>query len=180
VNVLGTLVPLEFQTDPSGLVWVLQDGQVVGVRVPSSSSSTPTSTEFKNAANQYSLTLPANLALAQQTPDFSVFQSTKPEATVIVATTKANADLEQSVKVVVNQFDPSFKQKPDNVRGFPPVGGIVWTQYLYQLPNDQILVALATRKGDTAFIMISQLKTADVGEFTPTINQLISSFKILI
>jgi hypothetical protein len=180
VNALGSLIVLEFQTDPSGLVWVYQDGQVVGVRVPASSSGAASSSEFKNMANQYSFTLPANLALAQQTPDFSVFQSANPAATVIVATTKAQADLEQSVKVVVNRFDPSFKQKPDDIRELPAINGVVWTQYLYQLPNDQILVALAARKGDTAFVMISQLKTADVGAFTPTINQLLSSFKIFI
>jgi hypothetical protein len=180
VNALGSLISLEFQIDPSGLVWVSQGGQVVGVRVPASSSSGKTSSEFKNNANQYSFTLPANLALAQQTPNFSVFESSTPAATVITATTKAQADLEQSVKAVVNQFDPGFKQKPDNVRELPAINGVVWTQYLYPLPNDQILVALAARKGDTAFVMIAQLKTADVGAFTPTINQLLSSFKILI
>jgi Beta-lactamase len=180
VNVLGSLISLEFQTDPSGLVWVWQDGQVVGARVPASSSGTPSSTEFKNAANQYSFTLPSNLTLAQQTPDLSVFQAANPAATVIVATSKAQPDLEQSVKAVVNQFDPSFKQNPDNVRVLPAINGVVWTQYIYQLPNDQILVALAARKGETAFVMVVQLKTADVGAFTPTINLLLSSFKILI
>jgi CubicO group peptidase (beta-lactamase class C family) len=177
VNVLGSLVSLEFQTDPNGLVWVSQGGQVVGVRVP---AGTPASSEFKNAANQYSFTLPTNLTLAQQTPNFSVFESSTPAATVITASTKAQTDLEQSVKAVVNQFDPSFKQKPDNVRALPPVNGIVWTQYLYQIPNDQIVVALAAKKGDTAFVIVAQLKAADVGAFTPTINQLLSGFKILI
>lgn len=179
LNVMGSLVPLEFQIDPSGLVWVYQEGQVVGVRVPASSSTAPAS-EFKNTASQYSFTLPTNLTLAQQTPNFSVFESSKPEAGVIVATTKVQTDLELSVKAVVNQFDPSFKQKPDNTRELPAINGIVWTQYLYQLPNDQILVALAARKGDTAFVMIAQLKAADVSAFTPTINGLIRSFKILI
>jgi CubicO group peptidase (beta-lactamase class C family) len=180
VSVLGSLISLEFQIDPSGLVWVLQDSQVVGARVPSTSSGTPSSTEFKNASNQYSLTLPANLTLAQQTPEFSVFQSPKPEATLIVATTKTDADLEQSVKTVVNQFDPSFKQKPDNIRVLPVINGVAWTQYVYQLPNDQILVALAASKGDTAFVIVTQLKTSDLSAFTPTVNQLLSSFKILI
>ncbi len=180
LNVLGSLISLEFQIDPSGLVWILQDGNVVGVRVPANLSTAPASSEFKNTANQYSFTLPTNLSLAQQTPNFSVFQSATPAATVIVATTKAQSDLEQSVKTVVGQFDPSFKQKPNNIRELPAINGVVWTQYLYQLPNDQILVALAARKGDTAFVMIAQLKTADVGAFTPTINQLLSSFKILI
>jgi CubicO group peptidase (beta-lactamase class C family) len=180
VSVLGSLISLEFKIEPSGLVWVSQGGQVVGVRVPASSSTAPASSEFKNAANQYSFTLPTNLTLAQQTPNFSVFESSNPAATVITASTKAQTDLEQSVKVVVNQFDPGFKQKPDNIRELPAINGVVWTQYLYQLPNDQILVALAARKGDTAFVMIAQLKTADVSAFTPTINQLLSSFKILI
>ncbi len=186
LNVMGSLVLLEFQTDSNGLVWVYQEGQVVGVRVPASSSAAPAtstasaSSEFKNTASQYSFTLPANLTLAQQTPNFSVFESSTPAATVIVATTKAQTDLEQSVKAVVNQFDPSFKQKPDNVRELPPVNGVVWTQYLYQLPNDQILVALAARKGDTAFVIVAQLKVSDVNAFTPTVNQLIGSFKILI
>jgi CubicO group peptidase (beta-lactamase class C family) len=180
VNVMGSLVALEFKIDPSGLIWILQDGQVVGARVSVSSSGGASSSEFKNTENQYSLTLPANLTLAQQTPNFSVFESSNPAATVITATTKAQADLEQSVKAVVNQFDPNFKQKPDNTRALPPVNGIVWTQYLYQLPKDQILVALAARKGDTAFVIVAQLKTADVGALTPTINQLLSSFQILI
>jgi CubicO group peptidase (beta-lactamase class C family) len=180
LNVMGSLVPLEFKIDPSGLVWVSQDAEVVGVRVPESSSAIPASSEFKNTANQYSFTLPTNLTLAQQTPNFNVFESSNPAAAVIVATTKTQADLELSVKAVVGQFDPSFKQKPDNIRELPPVNGIVWTQYLYQLPNDQILVALAAIKGDTAFVIVAQLKTADVGAFTPTINQLIRSFKILI
>jgi CubicO group peptidase (beta-lactamase class C family) len=183
LNVLGTLVALEFQIDPSGLVWILQDGTVVGARMPASSSSsmpTPASVEFTNTANQYSLTIPGDLTFAQQTPNFSVFQSAKPEATVIVATSKAQSDLEQSVKTVVNQFDPSFKQKPDNVRELPLINGVTWTQYIYQLPNDQILVALAARKGNTAFVIITQLKTADLNAFTPTVNQLLLSFKILI
>ena len=180
LNVMGSLVPLEFKIDPSGLVWVYQDGQVIGVRVPASSSTAPASSEFKNTASQYSFTLPTNLSLAQQTPNFSVFESSNPAAAVIVATTKAQADLEQSVKAVVNQFDPSFRQKPDNTRELPAINGVVWTQYLYQIPNDQILVALAARKGDTAFVIVAQLKATDVGALTPTINGLLSSFKILI
>ncbi len=180
VSALGSLISLEFKIEPSGLIWVSQGGQVVGVRVPASSSGAPASSEFKNAANQYSFTLPTNLTLAQQTPNFSVFESSTPAATVIIATSKAQSDLQESVKTVVNQFDPSFKQKPDNVRELPAINGVVWTQYLYQLTSDQILVALAARKGETAFVMIAQLKTTDVGAFTPTINQLIGSFKILI
>ncbi len=180
LNVMGSLEPLEFKIDPSGLVWVYQDGQVVGVRVPASSSTAPASSEFKNTASQYSFSLPTNLTLAQQTPNFSVFESATPAAAVIVATTKSQSDLEQSVKAVVNQFDPSFKQKPDNVRELPAINGVVWTQYLYQLPNDQILVALAARKAETAFVIVAQLKAADVNAFTPSLNQLLSSFKILI
>jgi CubicO group peptidase (beta-lactamase class C family) len=180
LNVMGSLVPLEFQIDPSGLVWLYQDGQVVGVRVPANLSTTSSSTEFKNTGNQYSFTLPANLTLAQQTPNFSVFESSTPAATVITATTQAQTDLEQSVKAVVNQFDPSFKQKPDNVRELPAINGVVWTQYLYQIPNDQMVVALAAKKGDTAFVIVAQLKATDVGALTPTVNQLLSSFKILI
>ena len=99
---------------------------------------------------------------------------------MILATTPAKPDLEQSVKAVVNQFDPSFNQKPDNVRELPPLNGVVWTQYLYNIPGDQILVALATKQANTAFVMIVQLKTTDLNAFTPVVNQLLISYKILI
>lgn len=180
VNVFGSLILLEFQIDSSGLVWVAQDGSVVGVRLPLNSTSTASSSEFTNASMQFRLTLPASLQIAQQTPNFTVLESLTPPAAVILATTPAKPDLEQSVKEVVNQFDPSFNQKPDNVRELPPLNGVVWTQYLYNIPGDQILVALVTKKGNTAFIIIIQLKTADLNALTPVVNQLLMSYKILI
>ena len=180
LNVFGSLILLEFQIDSSGLVWVAQDGNVVGVRLPPNSSGTASSSEFTNAAKQFSLTLPASLQIAQQTPAFTVLESLTPPAAVILATTPAKPDLEQSVKAVVNQFDPSFNQKPDNVRELPPLNGVVWTQYLYNIPGDQILVALATKQANTAFVIIVQLKTTDLNAFTPVVNQLLMSYKILI
>ena len=180
INAFGSLIPLEFQTTPNGLTWIYQEERIVGVRLPSDSNNTGTSKEFKNAANQFSLTLPASLQITQQTPTFTVLESATPSAAVILATSQAMPDLEQSVKAVVNQLDPSFVQKPDNIRELPPLNGVVWTQYLYKIPGDQTLVALATKKGDTVFVVIVQVKTADLNAITPTINQLLLNYKILI
>ena len=177
---MGNLISLEFKVEPNGLVWVSQNNQVVGVRLPVTSSGTSSTNEFMNTAKQFSLILPASLQIAQQNGDITVLNSESPPAAVILATSQAMPDLEQSVKAVVNQLDPSFVQKPDNIRELPPLNGVVWTQYLYKIPGDQTLVALATKKGDTVFVVIVQVKTADLNAITPTINQLLLSYKILI
>jgi CubicO group peptidase (beta-lactamase class C family) len=180
IDALGNLISLEFKLQPNGLVWVYQDDQPVGVRLPSAPGGTATIKELSDPAKTYSLSLPASLQVVRQTEKFAVMQSAAPEATVIVATTKSQPELEASVKAVLNQFDPNFKQTPNDIRQLPTLNGIVWTQYVYRLPGDQTLVAVATSKGDTTFVIVVQLKTADLNALVPTINEMLMSFKILI
>jgi hypothetical protein len=54
-----------------------------------------------------------------------------------------------------------------------------WTQFLYQLPQAQLLAVMASQQNDTTYFMVVQAKASEVPALTPTFNNLLTGFKIM-
>jgi CubicO group peptidase (beta-lactamase class C family) len=177
---LNLLVTLTFE-NTGDFIWVYQDEQVIGVRTPSpASSSTALATvnTITDSKKTYSFTLPSTLKLEQSPPNTIIATSSNPEGTFVFATAAAQATLEDSALVILKQFDPTFALKPVQ-KSVIPVGGINWTQLIYVLPNDQILAALVTQRGNTVHAIVVQASSKNINSLAQQINDILSSYKFL-
>ncbi len=174
----GFFLLLEFQIAPNGFVWLVQDEQVVGVKIPSQTSSQPKTTLTDNK-NTFSVVLPASIEVVQSTPSFIVAQSDNPQAAFLFNVSPAKTTLEESALAFIKQLEPSFNLKPSQTSSLPAINGIVWTQILYALPDNQTLAIFATKKGNSVYIVAVQAETKDLAALTPAIQQILSSYKIL-
>ncbi len=178
VDIEGFILLLEFQISPSGYVWLVQDGGVVGVKVPNAlGSSLPKTTTLTD--NRFSTVLPTGLEIVQTTPNFTVVQSDAPEAGFLFSVLPAKATLEETAFGFIKQFDPSFNLKPSQSTILPAIAGVTWTQILYALPNNQTLAVFVTQKGSSVYLVAVQAQTKDLPALTPTIQAILSSYKIL-
>ncbi len=175
----GFFLLLEFQIAPNGFIWLLQDGGVVGVKIPSQTSSQPKTTTLTDSKNTFSAVLPTGVEIVQSTPNFIVAQSDKPEAALIFAAVAAKATLEESALTFIKQLEPSFNLKPSQSSVLPAINGIIWTQMLYALPDNQTLAIFASQKGNSVYIVAVQAQTKDFAALTPAIEAILSSYKIL-
>jgi CubicO group peptidase (beta-lactamase class C family) len=175
----GFILILEFQISPNGFIWIIQDEQVVGVKIPTTSvSSQPTTTTLTDSKNRFSTVLPDGLQIVQTTPQFTVVQSDKPEAAFLFNVSEAKATLEETAVGFIKQLEPSFNLKPIQTTNLPAINGIVWTQIIYELPDNQTLVVFATQKGNSVYIIAVQADTNDFAALTPALNQILLNYKI--
>lgn len=169
---------LEFQIAPNGIIWIIQDDAVVGVKIPNPSNPSQPAT-FTDSQNRFTTVLPASLQVVQSTPQFTVVQSDAPEAAFLFSVWEAKATLEASALAFIQTLEPSFNLKPIQTVNLPAINGIVWTQILYALPDNQTLAVFATQKGNSVYLVAVQAETKDLAALTPAIQQILSSYKIL-
>jgi CubicO group peptidase (beta-lactamase class C family) len=176
----GFFLLLEFQISANGMTWLIQDDQVVGVKIPGTNqAATPVTTMLTDSKNQYSTVLPAGLQVVQTTSQFTVVQSDSPEAAFLFNVSEAKASLEETALAFIKQLEPNFNLKPSQNSNLPAINGIVWTQMLYALPNNQTLAVFATQKGNNMYLVAVQAETKNLNALTPYIQQILSSYKIL-
>jgi hypothetical protein len=178
VDIGSSLIELEFRPGANGIVWLYQSGELIGVRVPNSPSSS-TSSELRDPNGRYSLTLPAGQVAVNNTSAFSVVQYANPDAAFVFMTGDARSTLEASVEALLRQVDPGFNIKPAQTSQLPPLNGITWTQLIYPLPGGQTLVVLATQQGNTVYFVALQAKTSDLNALSSKLQDIASSYKIL-
>ncbi len=172
----GNYIFLEFKPSADGLVWMYQDKQVVGVKIPTTTSAAKTLTDAKN---RFSTVLPNNVEVVQTTPNFIVAQSEKPAGTFLFNVSEAKTTLEETALGFIKTLDPSFNIKPSQSSKLPAINGVVWTQILYTLPQNQTFAVFATQKGSSVYMVAVQAETKDLPALTPAIEQILSSYKIL-
>lgn len=173
------LIVLEFQPAANGMVWLYQGGQIVGVKVPSTATAAAAPKTLTDSQNRFSATLPSGLEVVQTTPQFIVTQSDKPASVFLFNVSAAKATLEETALGFIKILDPNFNLKPAQTSSLPAINGVVWTQILYSLPQDQTLAVFATQKGSSVYMVVVQADTKDLQALTAWIGQILSSYKIL-
>jgi CubicO group peptidase (beta-lactamase class C family) len=170
--VAGSVVT--FKSDPNGTVTVYQDGVQVAQRLGKGVQAA----EYKDTKGRFTDTIPQGLVLSQQ-GDLAVLQSANPPAAFVLAASDAGiGSLRDNVRSLLTVLDPTFNQQPVDVRDIPPIGGVTWTQFLYQLPGDQVVGVAATQQSGTAYFVMLQARSADLPALTPTFQALLLGFKI--
>jgi CubicO group peptidase (beta-lactamase class C family) len=181
VDIGSSLIELEFRVSANGIVWLYQQGELIGVRLPSTTDTASSNavSELRDPNGRFSLTLPAGQVAVNNTPTFSVVQYANPNAAFVFMAGDAKGALEASVEALVRQVDPTFNIKPTQTTKLPPLEGITWTQFIYPLPGGQTLAVLATQQGNTIYVIALQAKTSDLNALAGTLQQIASSYKIL-
>jgi ribonucleotide monophosphatase NagD (HAD superfamily) len=176
VDVGGFILAIEFQTDANGLVWLYQEGTVVGVRLPATTATASANTAFKDPQARFNVVLPAELQIVQSQP---ILIAQTAQAAFVFLNGAAKATLEQSAQALLQQIEPSFNLKPIQVNTLPAINGIVWTQQLYALPQEQILALLITQRGNQVYAIAVQAEAKNINSTAPILQQLLSSYQIL-
>jgi CubicO group peptidase (beta-lactamase class C family) len=165
----GISISFKFKSDDVAAAF--QDGVEIGQR------QSKTVSEYKDPKGRFSLTIPAGLTV-MQIGELAVMQSTTPPGTFVVAAeTATGKDLKEDVQKWLVKYAQIKDEVPFNTRPVP-VNGQDWVQYLYQLPDGQLLVVVATRQAGTAYFISLKAKSNDVVAFTANFNMLLLSFKI--
>jgi CubicO group peptidase (beta-lactamase class C family) len=136
--------------------------------------------EYKDSKGRFTVALPAGIeAQPAETESIAVFKMADPAATLRIGAVDAKAEkLEDDVKQWVTTFRPGFDLKPLSVNDAPLPNGVTWTQYLYSLPDNDLLVVLVTKKGSTLYFVSAQAKLDAAQRLSLPIVNLLQAFKI--
>lgn len=170
--VAGSVV--RFMTDAVGTITVTQDGVQIAQRLGPGVQPAA----YQDPQGRFTATIPHGLRVQPQ-GDLLTLTATDPAGVFLLAAQDAGGkSLPDSVTHLLQTLDPTFDQPPASNNVFPPVDGIVWTQYVYTMPGDQTLAVLATQQHGTAYFVLLQAKSGDVPALTPTLQALVFGFKI--
>ena len=173
----SSLIEVEFRNGMNGIMWLYQQGELVGVRLPSGAPAA--SSELRDPNGRYRLTLPTGQTAVNNAPSFTVVEYANPNAAFMFMTGDAKATLEASIETLIRQVDAGFNIKPAQTTKLPPLNGIAWTQLLYPLPGEQTLAVLATQQGSTVYVIAVQAKTGDLNALAGKLREIVSSYQIL-
>jgi hypothetical protein len=174
----GTQIPwfvFRFEVDDQGTVKLFQGTSLIGQRLGAGVKEV----QFKDPGGRYTFTVPNPLvAQTAQGLNLVVIISTTPKANFFIEAIKAEGtDPKANLERWFMMHDPNgTKQEPVNVREIPLPSGLKWTQYIYQLPSDQLLVALVMQQGDFVYFVSLTAATQDIQSLTPALNTILLSF----
>ncbi len=177
VDLGSSLIELEFRNGANAIMWLYQQGKLVGVRLPSGAPIA--SSELRDPNGRYRLTLPTGQTAVNNAANFTVVEYANPDAAFLFMAGDAKATLEASVESLVRRLDASFDIKPAQTTKLPPLNGVTWTQLLYPLPGGQTLAVLATQQGNSVYVIAVQAKTGDLNALAGKLQQIASSYQIL-
>jgi CubicO group peptidase (beta-lactamase class C family) len=165
---------IEFKTDANGTVLLYQQGNNIAQKLGKNAKTT----EYKDPQGRFSAVLPIGTSLQTQ-GEMAIVHSTNPGGVfVLTAVSASSDDLLADTRQVLNKLDPSFNLAPVATQNLPMADGRTWTQYLYQLPNDQSVVVVAVKDKGTVYVILGQAKNSDVPALTGTFSALLAGFKI--
>ncbi len=163
----------EFKTDENGTITIMQEGTSIAQKLGKNVKLN----EYKDPQGRFSAVLPTGLVV-QQKGDLAIIPSADPAGTFLLAAQDSGSDdLPTNVKKALTKLDATFNLSPVATQAIP-ISGQTWTQFLYQLPGDQLLAVVAIQQKSTTYFVIAQAKSADVPALTPTFNSLLTGFKI--
>lgn len=165
---------ITFKTDPNGTITVYQNGVQIAQRLGEGVQGA----EYKDPKGRFTVAIPQGLAVKQQ-GDLVLLQSANPPGVFILTAADAGSNtLQDNVTRFLKTLDPTFNLQPSSVQVLPPLGGVTWTQYLYQLQGDQVVAVVAAQQNGTAYFILAQAKSADLQALSPTFQSLLLNFKI--
>jgi hypothetical protein len=170
----GSVSVITFKTDPNGTITIYQSGVQIAQRLGKGVQAA----EYKDPKGRFTVTIPQGLAVKQE-GDLVLLQSANPPGVFILTAADAGANsLQDNVTRFLKTLDPTFNLQPASVQALPPLGGVTWTQYLYQLEGDQVVAVVAAQQNGTTYLILGQAKSADLQALSPTFQSLLLSFKI--
>lgn len=167
-------VVVRFQTDAQGTITVYQQGVQIaqrlgpGVQLP----------EYKDPQGRFSVVLPQGLSQQQQGDHVLLTSANPPAAVILMALDAGSNPLRTNVAQFLRRRDATFNQDPVSATDTPPINGVVWTQFLYVLPGEQLLAVLATQQNGTMYLILLQAKQAYIAALTPLVQSLLLAYKI--
>jgi CubicO group peptidase (beta-lactamase class C family) len=163
-----------FKIDQNGTITLFIEGQQYAQKLGKDVKVV----DYTDPKGRFMFTVPEGL-VAQPAGDMAVIPSTDPAGAFFAGATKAvEGDLKTNVTALLKKLDPSFNIEPNDVRPVP-VNDLEWAQYLYQLPQNQVLAVVATmQKGTLYFVGVQGKDAAAVQALTPKFNALLLSYKI--
>ncbi len=171
----GTLgITVSFKADSAGTLSIYQGNVQIGTR--SASGAAPSI--YKDPQGRFTVSVPPGLAV-QQIGDLGVIQTTNPAATFVVAAQAATGtDLQTEVSNWLVQYAQIKKgDQPTNVRPIP-LSNATWTQYLYTLPDGELLAVVALLQGNTVYFVSIKATPSAIAALTLNFNSLLLSFTI--
>ncbi|MHB8629820.1 MAG: serine hydrolase domain-containing protein [Aggregatilineales bacterium] len=166
-------ITISFKADSSGVLSVYQGDVAIGKRT---SNAAPTT--YMEPKGRFTVSISPGLTI-QQIGDLGVIQTTNPAGIFVVAAADATGtDLQAEVTAwLVKYAQIKADAQPSNVRQIP-INGATWTQYLYSLPDGQLLAVVALLQGKTVYFVSLTAKPDAIAALTPNFNALLLSFKI--
>jgi hypothetical protein len=101
------------------------------------------------------------------------------QATFLFLNGAAKATLAESAQALLQQLEPSFDLKPSSQNALPAINGVVWTQLLYTLPQNQTLAVLIAQRGNLVYAIALQAETKNINAAASILQQLLLSYQIL-
>ncbi len=164
---------ISFTRDAQGTITVYQNGVQIAQRLGQGVQQS----EYKDPQGRFTVAIPPGL-VPQSRGDLLLLISANPSAAFVLGAMPAAVSLDSAVKSFVQQLDPSFSLEPVGTQPLPPIGGVSWTQYLYQLPGDQVLGVAVAQQNNTSYFILVQARSADLQALTPTFQSLLLNFRI--
>jgi CubicO group peptidase (beta-lactamase class C family) len=162
----GTVI--SFTVDGKGTVSAYQGAVMIGQRL----GKGVTLAKYSDPRGRFSATLPDGFAARLQ-DDVETLVSTSPSGSFYLSAAEASSDeLGASVAKKLKQIDASFQQDPIRTNAVAHPNGQTWTQFLYALPDGDLVAALATRQKDTVYFVILRAPASSVQALTGAFQQL--------
>jgi len=162
-----------FEVDDRGTVTISQNGVQIAVKA-AEGVEIPT---YSDPENRFSVTLDANLTV-EQLADYAVLTSSDPEGAFYLGIGETSDDQQASGLDFVHRFNPEFEGDPVDVLAVPLPSGLTWTQYIYLLEDQSLLVVLVLSQEGIDYFIALQGDTPTIQALTPTLNNLLLRFAI--
>ncbi|MBC7870424.1 MAG: beta-lactamase family protein [Chitinophagaceae bacterium] len=162
-----------FDVDENGTVRLSQDGSQIAVKA-GEGVDLPT---YNDPDGHYRLPLDENLTV-EQMADYAVFTSSDPEGAFYLGTGETGDDQQASGLDFVHRFNPEFEGDPVDVQAVPLPSGLTWTQYIYVMEDENLLVVLALSQDGTDYFIVLQSDPLTLQSLTPILNNLLLTFAL--
>lgn len=165
---------LTFTATDDGTVLLSLDGQRIAQRLAEGVSLAT----YTDPQNRFTATIPLGLTPQEDQP-LAAFISADPEGVFVVAATDAAAEnLAASAQAFVAQLHPDFELAAADRRDFQTPDGRTWTQYIYTLSEERLLVVLALREGSTDYFISLEAASSAIQTLAVPLQDLLLSFQI--
>jgi hypothetical protein len=149
-------------------------GNQFAVRLPASEAALVT---VNDPQGRYTLQVPTSY-VQQALGDLLVFIQAQPRVIVTTLAIDAeSADPLAELERISRLFDPNFALKPGSTQEVT-IGERTWTEYVYQLPSDQVNVNYVFIEGEVTYVYSYLVAAGDLEATKPSLDAQLASFTL--